>query len=200
MPVTPMFHVHAWGFPYVATTLGLKQVYPGRYSPDVLLELIHREKVTFSHCVPTILQMILANPKIAGRSIEWLEGHHFGGAALPQALAKEALQRGIDIVTGYGMSETCPVLTLSHLKLEYETWDIDRQVEAANKAPDDRIPLVNIRVVDFLEMNDVQHAMGASQGEIVARAPWLTQGYLHDPVNSEKLWAVADGYTQGISA
>jgi len=63
MPVTPMFHVHAWGFPYVATTLGLKQVYPGRYSPDVLLELIRREKVTFSHCVPTILQMILANPK-----------------------------------------------------------------------------------------------------------------------------------------
>ena len=47
--------------------------------------------------------------------------------------------------------------------------------------------MVNIRIVDF-EMNDVQHD-GAAQGEIVARAPWLTQGYLHDPVNSEKLWA-----------
>ena len=44
MPVTPMFHVHAWGVPYVATTLGLKQVYPGKYSPDVLLELIARER------------------------------------------------------------------------------------------------------------------------------------------------------------
>ena len=66
MPITPMFHVHAWGLPYVATLLGVKQVYPGRYVPDVLLGLIAREKVTFSHCVPTILQMMLAQPRVAG--------------------------------------------------------------------------------------------------------------------------------------
>ncbi len=59
MPITPMFHVHAWGFPYVATAMGVKQVYPGRYLPDVLLTLIQREHVTFSHCVPTILHMLL---------------------------------------------------------------------------------------------------------------------------------------------
>lgn len=57
MPITPMFHVHAWGIPYVATMLGIKQVYPGRYEPDMLCRLIKEEKVTFSHCVPTILQM-----------------------------------------------------------------------------------------------------------------------------------------------
>ena len=50
MPITPMFHVHAWGIPYVATMLGLKQVYPGRYEPAKLLSLIETEKVTFSHC------------------------------------------------------------------------------------------------------------------------------------------------------
>ena len=33
MPITPMFHVHAWGIPYTATLLGTKQVYPGRYEP-----------------------------------------------------------------------------------------------------------------------------------------------------------------------
>src|SRR5207344_2667792 len=62
MPITPMFHVHAWGLPYVATLLGVKQAYPGRYVPDTLLGLMAREKVTFSHCVPTILQMMLASP------------------------------------------------------------------------------------------------------------------------------------------
>ena len=46
MPITPMFHVHAWGLPYLATLLGAKQVYPGRYVPDVLLGLIRRERVT----------------------------------------------------------------------------------------------------------------------------------------------------------
>src|SRR5499426_1967012 len=52
MPITPMFHAHAWGFPYAATLLGLKQVYPGRYAPDALLNLIAEERATFSHCVP----------------------------------------------------------------------------------------------------------------------------------------------------
>jgi fatty-acyl-CoA synthase len=36
LPLTPMFHVHAWGIPYIATMLGLKQVYPGRYEPQLL--------------------------------------------------------------------------------------------------------------------------------------------------------------------
>jgi len=184
MPVTPMFHVHAWGFPYVATALGLKQVYLGRYSPDLVLDLIAREKVTFSHCVPTILQMILAHPRAAeGMLNGWKV--IVGGAALPRALAKEAMQRGIDITTGYGMSETCPVLTLAHLRSECEGWDVDRQVEVRIKAGRP-IPLVDIRVVDT-EMRDVP-ADGTTPGEIVARAPWLTQGYLRDPVNSDKLW------------
>ena len=58
MPITPMYHVQAWGIPYIATMLGIKQVYPGRYHPDELLGLIQREKVTFSHCVPTLLHML----------------------------------------------------------------------------------------------------------------------------------------------
>ncbi len=183
MPVTPMFHVHAWGFPYVATTLGLKQVYLGKYSPDLVLELIAREKVTFSHCVPTILQMILAHPRAAeGMLNGWKV--IVGGAALPRALAKEAMQRGIDITTGYGMSETCPVLTLAHLRPEHEGWDVDRQVEVRIKAGRP-IPLVDIRVVDT-EMRDVP-ADGTTPGEIVARAPWLTQGYLRDLKITDRL-------------
>ena len=59
MPMTPMFHVHAWGIPYVATMLGVKQVYPGRYEPNKLVKLYRDEKVTFSHGVPAVLQMVL---------------------------------------------------------------------------------------------------------------------------------------------
>ena len=60
MPLTPMFHVHAWGMPYIATVLGVKQVYPGRYVPDRLVQLVREEGVTFSHCVGTILHMLLS--------------------------------------------------------------------------------------------------------------------------------------------
>ncbi len=79
MPITPMFHVHAWGLPYVAAMLGLKQVYPGRYDPEYLVELWRKEKVTFSHCVPTILQMVL-NAK-AAQGVDLAAGKSSSAAA-----------------------------------------------------------------------------------------------------------------------
>jgi len=62
MPLTPMFHVHAWGFPYAATMMGMQQVYIGRFQPEMVLRLLAAEKVTISHCVPTIMHMILSAP------------------------------------------------------------------------------------------------------------------------------------------
>ena len=184
MPITPMFHVHAWGMPYVATMLGVKQVYPGRYVPDQLLTLFDREKATFSHCVPTILQMVMTAAKSKSVSLQGWKVI-IGGAALPRTLAKQALEEGIDIFTGYGMSETCPLLTFSHLKTEMLGWDLDRQAEIRTLTGRP-VSLVQLRIVDPA-MKDVPHD-GVSPGEIVVRAPWLTQGYLNDPANSAKLW------------
>lgn len=184
MPITPMFHVHAWGVPYQATMLGVKQIYPGRYEPATLLKLLVKEKVTFSHCVPTIIQMLLQSE--AAKDID-LSGWKviIGGSALAKPLCRQALERGIDVFTGYGMSETCPLMTLSHMPADKEGADIDTQVDYRTRTGRP-VPLVQLRIVDEA-MNDMPHD-GKSQGEIVARAPWLTQGYLKDPDNSEKLW------------
>ncbi|MCM0080681.1 fatty acid--CoA ligase [Geomonas sp. Red32] len=184
MPVTPMFHVHAWGLPYVATMLGVKQVYPGRYVPEVLLDLIEREKVTFSHCVPTILHMLLKHP-LAER-IDFSNWKVIiGGAAFPRSLCIEALKRGIDAFTGYGMSETCPIVTLSHLTSDMLELSPEEQATIRCKTGRSN-PLVDLRVVDGnlteLPSDD------ASTGEIVLRAPWLTQGYLKETKFSERLW------------
>ncbi|WP_457804925.1 fatty acid--CoA ligase [Stenotrophomonas maltophilia] len=184
MPITPMFHVHAWGLPYVATLMGIKQVYPGRYLPANLLALIAREKVTFSHCVPTILHMLLEHPDAAQADLQGWKVI-IGGAALPRALAQRALARGIDIFGGYGMSETCPLLTIAQIDVDTVT-DADEVLSLRTKAglP---VPLVDLRIVDP-DMGDVVHD-GVATGEVVARAPWLTQGYLHDPEASATLWA-----------
>lgn len=184
MPITPMFHVHAWGVPYVATLMGIKQVYPGRYLPGRLLALIAREKVTFSHCVPTILHMLLDHPDAAQTDLrDWKV--IIGGAALPRALAQRALDRGIDIFGGYGMSETCPLLTLAQIDAE-ALGDTDEALSLRTKAGIP-VPLVDLRIVDA-DMNDVAHD-GVATGEVVVRAPWLTPGYLHDPHASAALWA-----------
>jgi fatty-acyl-CoA synthase len=184
MPITPMFHVHAWGVPYVATAMGVKQVYPGRYLPDTLLALIKQEHVTFSHCVPTILQMMLSNPAVNNVDLSGWKVI-IGGSALPKGLAKLAMDKGIDIFGGYGMSETCPILSLAQLKPSMTELDADTEIEYRTRAG---LPgqLVDLRIVDE-QMQDVSHD-GKASGEVVVRAPWLTQGYLNDPANSEDLW------------
>ena len=185
MPMTPMFHVHAWGFPYLATMLGVKQVYPGRYQPEVICRLISEEKVSFSHCVPTILHMVLSHPQAKTTDFSGLK-ILIGGAAMPEAMAIAAQKRGMDLFTGYGMSETCPVLSLAHL----DSADLERSVEeqAVIRAKTGRpLPLVDLRIVDP-DMKDVAHD-GKATGEVVVRAPWLTQGYVAAPEASEGLWA-----------
>ncbi|MDX1526433.1 MAG: fatty acid--CoA ligase [Pseudidiomarina maritima] len=185
MPITPMFHVHAWGVPYVATMMGLKQVYPGRYEPATLLQLFVREKVTFSHCVPTILQMVLSSEK--AQAIDFSGWQVLiGGSALTAGLADAALARGIQVYTGYGMSETCPLLSTTWLPLEASDFDQQRQVQERIKTGRP-VPLVNMRIIDnngrFLPHD------GEAMGEVVVRTPWLTQGYLNEPEKSAELWA-----------
>ncbi|MHB8123646.1 MAG: fatty acid--CoA ligase [Desulfuromonadaceae bacterium] len=184
MPITPMFHVHAWGLPYVATMLGVKQVYPGRYVPDQLLELVEKEGVTFSHCVPTILHMLLKHPHAQRIDLSrWKL--IIGGASLSRALCIDALSRGIDVFTGYGMSETCPLLSLSQLTPEMLELSPEEQAVIRCKTGC-ALPLVELKVVDAALQE--QPRDNSSAGEIVARAPWLTQGYLKDHKASERLW------------
>jgi len=184
MPITPMFHVHAWGLPYVATMLGVKQVYPGRYVPDQLLELVEKEGVTFSHCVPTILHMLLKHPHAQRIDLSrWKL--LIGGASMSRALCIDALSRGIDVFTGYGMSETCPLLSLSQLTPEMLELSPEEQAVIRCKTGC-ALPLVELKVVDASLLE--QPRDNSSAGEIVARAPWLTQGYLKDHKASERLW------------
>jgi len=185
MPLTPMFHVHAWGFPFLWTFLGAKQVYPGRYEPEIILDLFEREKVTFSHCVPTIFHMLLNSPAAAKAD---LSGWKFivGGSAVPKSMCKVALQKGINLSQAYGMSETAPLLTIAFLKPYMLDCGMDKEVETRCRTglP---LPLVNLRIVDALG-NDVPHD-GASVGEVVVRTPWTTQGYSKDEQRAEELWS-----------
>ncbi len=184
MPITPMFHVHAWGVPYAATLLGLKQVYPGRYDAALILQLIRDEGVTFSHCVPTLLQMLLSHPDSANTDLSKLK-MVIGGSALSQGLCRMALERGIDVFTGYGMSETAPIQAVMHLSSAEAAGDIASQT-ALRVLTGQPFMLCDVRIVDD-EMRPQAHD-GQSQGEVVFRSPWLTQGYLKEPENSKDLW------------
>ena len=167
MPITPMFHVLAWGMPYIAVMLGLKIVLPGRYVPEVLLRLRKTENVTFSHCVPTILQMLL---QAAPDGESTLSGWKLiiGGSALSPALCDAAMARGIDVFTGYGMSETGPIVALGQLPPGFASNNRNDTAENHQKEVQMRcstgrpVPMVDFRVVDE-NMNDVPRD-GKSRG------------------------------------
>ncbi len=184
MPITPLFHVHAWGFPFIATMMGVKQVYPGKYEPEMLIKLIVGEKVTYSHCVPTILQMLVASP-IAKK----IDLSHWkviiGGARLSKGLAMAGMELGIQIMAGYGMSETCPVISVANLKPSMKHYDNEQKSDIVIKTGMP-LTLVDVRIVD--PMGNFLPNDGQTTGEIVVRAPWFTKGYYKDPEKSEELW------------
>jgi len=183
MPLTPMFHVHAWGVPYIATVLGVRQIYPGKYD-EMIVKLILAHKVTFSHCVPTILQMVVSNP--ATQNLDFSQWKVvIGGSALSRGLAKTAMERGIKVITGYGMSETAPILTLAVLKPENFDADMDETLDIITKTGFP-IPLAQLKVVDS-NMNELPRGE-KHIGEIVVRTPWLTKGYFKLEEKSKELW------------
>lgn len=186
MPITPMFHVHAWGVPYTATLMGATQVYPGRYEPEMLVKLLVSEKVDFSHCVPTLLNMVVSAEAITSKQVD-LSGWKVlvGGSALTQSLASKAWELGIDTRSAYGMSETCPLLTADILPHDIAGADFEAQLPWRCKAglP---IPMVKLQVVDADGKplpND-----GKSVGEVRVQAPWLTQAYYKEETRSAELW------------
>jgi acyl-CoA synthetase (AMP-forming)/AMP-acid ligase II len=143
-----------------------------------------REGVTYSHCVPTILQMLLSCPIVNEVDLSsWKVT--IGGARLPKGLARAARKLGIEIHAGYGMSETCPVISTA-TPMEYMLdWEDDALLEVIIKTGRP-LPLVEFEVFDA---NDkaLPHD-GKSTGEVVMRAPWLTESYFKEPAKTKELW------------
>lgn len=184
MPLTPMFHVHAWGIPYMMWLMGIKHVYPGRYEPMMIVKLVLTEGVTYTHCVPTILQMIVDNLPEGFKFNGWKM--LIGGAKLPEGLAKRAREKGIYTMAAYGMSETCPALTGAFVKPHLLDLPMEDMLKMSVKTGIP-FPLVYVRVVhdDFKDVEKDEKDMG----EIVVRAPWLTDSYLNDEEKTKELWA-----------
>ena len=108
-----------------------------------------------------------------------------GGSSLSKGLCKSALENNINIFSAYGMSETCPLLTVANLKPDMLDLPLDEQVDIRTRTglP---IPQVQLKIVDT-QGNQVP-TDGKSTGEVVVRAPWLTQAYFKEPEKSNELW------------
>src|ERR687885_2451473 len=187
LPVVPMFHANAWGYPYLAALHGSRLVFPGPYlDPESLLEDMVQEKVTWTAGVPTIwlgmLQLLDANP---GKwDLSHMKGMLVGGAAVPRAMIAAYKQRhGLSVVQGWGMTETSPVASESDFigDLRHADEETKFDVVAMAGVP---LPFVELRVRDD-EERDVPWD-GESMGELEVRGPWVASGYYNTPEQADR--------------
>jgi fatty-acyl-CoA synthase len=177
LPVVPMFHANAWGLPYAAVMVGAKLVMPGpRLDPASLVDLFVRERVTLTAGVPTIwmgvLQFLDANP--GAHDLSAMRALFVGGAAVPQAMIEAFEKRHrLRVVHAWGMTETTPLGTVSHVPAEL--LDAPADVTFATRAKQGRpSPFVEIRArgEDGLVPWD-----GLTMGELEVRGPWIASAY-----------------------
>ena len=175
LPVVPMFHVNAWGLPYIACMVGAKLVFPGPALDGASLHhLFESERVTLSAGVPTVWQGLLAHVQAQGLSFSTMRRTVIGGAACPPSMLHAFQeQHQVDVIHAWGMTELSPVGTVSQFKHA----PADAAERDALQAKQGRSVFgVDMKVVD--EHGAELPWDGKSTGELMVRGHWVLSEYL----------------------
>jgi fatty-acyl-CoA synthase len=175
----PLYHANGWGRPQASTMLGTKQIMVRRFDPEHVFALVERYRATDMCLVPTMANA-LVNSDARGRfDLSSLRHINMGGAANSPELV-ERVERafpGIECSSGYGLTETAPVITHTEQKIALHAPDAERYLRQSKTGWP--LPGVTLRVVDE-QMRDVPQD-GVSVGEIVAMGDHVMDGYFGDP-------------------
>lgn len=176
LPVVPMFHVNAWGLPYIACMVGAKLVFPGpALDGKSLHDLFETEGVTVSAGVPTVWQGLLTHIEGNGLKFSTMRRTIIGGSACPPAMM-DAFQKRHDVkvLHAWGMTETSPVGTTAALKPVHAKLDSDQR-RALQLKQGCTVFGVEMKIVDA-NGQPLLHD-GKTPGELMVRGPWIASGY-----------------------
>jgi acyl-CoA synthetase (AMP-forming)/AMP-acid ligase II len=182
--IVPMFHAMGWGLPFNASMLGCKHVMPHRFmTPDTFLTLMHEEGVTIATGVPTIWQGVKAAVEAADGKFDLskLARLTCGGSAPPVSMMRWYWDElGVEMIQGWGMTETNPLGTLSRKCAKYtqQTLSEDEQFENIAKAG---LTMPGLEIEIFDEEWNRQPHDGETVGELCIRGPWIAAEYYNDP-------------------
>ncbi len=188
--VVPMFHVNGWGAPHTVTATGGTHVMLRKIDPLEIFRLIQRERVTNLSAVPAIFNALINHAQFGRYDLSSLREVSVGGSPASLALIRTMREKlGCEVFAGYGLTETCPVLTTArpraHLRHEPPEQQLERRTYAGYA-----IPGVEVRVVDG-HGHDIP-ADGKAAGEIVVRSNVVMEGYFKDPEGTAD--AIRDGW------
>lgn len=183
MPVVPMFHVCAWGYPYACPIAGAAMAMPGpKLDGAGLYDMAERAKVTLTAGVPTLWHGLMLHVRQTGASFSTLKGIVCGGSAASLQLVKDIESHGIEFIHGWGLTETSPIGAASSPSAIPD--GIEGEERQRYKLKQGR-PMfgVDIRLVDdqgFEAPHD-----GAAAGEVLMRGNSVISAYYNDPQASE---------------
>jgi len=188
LPVVPMFHVNAWGVPYIATATGAKLVFPGAALDGAsVYDLTEREKVTLSLGVPTIWLGLLNHVETHGLRFSTLKETVIGGAACPPVIIEKfRKQYGVEVVHAWGMTETSPIGTICRLKAKHASLSEDAQF-AIRVKQGRAIFGIEMKIVD--DQGKSLPRDGIAFGDLMVRGPWVIERYF-----GEEKSALVDGW------
>ncbi|MGH7609746.1 MAG: long-chain-fatty-acid--CoA ligase [Candidatus Dormibacteria bacterium] len=178
LPIVPMYHVNAWGAPFGATMIGAKQVFTSRHvDAATIVDLIQEEQVTHSSGVPTIWIAVADELSRRGARLPSVRFLSSGGSRTPRSLIERyRAEFGINLVQGWGMTETSPVASLTQPKHKMRDWDESRLMGEVREQAGLPLPGIDIRIVD--PAGEEVPADGESMGELMVRGPWVAASYL----------------------
>ena len=185
--ITPMFHIHAWGAPYIYAFMAAKIILPGSFTVEGFCELVQGEKVTTTAVVPTILALLLEYKDLDDYDLSSLVEVRVGGGALPLGLKSKVEKKipGFTATSGYGMTETAPTTVRSFVKKNMVDWTKEKldEVRVKTGLP---IPGIEVEVVD--ETGQPVPHDNKTLGQIVLRGPWVIDKYFENPTASADKW------------
>jgi len=179
LPVVPMFHVNAWGLPYIACMVGAKLVFPGpALDGKSLHELLEAEQVTLSAGVPTVWQGLLSHLEATGQQFSSMKRTIVGGAACPPAMLHKFQESyGVAVLHAWGMTELSPIGTVGTLKSKHLTMSTDERRAVQSKQG--RAPFgVDMKIVGP-EGNELPWD-GATSGDLLVRGAWVVREYFRN--------------------
>jgi fatty-acyl-CoA synthase len=176
LPVVPMFHVNAWGVPYVAAMVGAGMVMPGPgLDGESLVKLIDEHRVTIALGVPTIWLGLLGYAKKAGSKLESLERTVVGGSACPPSMISRFREEyGVDTIHAWGMSEMSPLGSVNQPLAKHR--DLPEDEQHRIRENQGRPPYgVQLKIVG--DDGETLPRDGTSQGDLLVRGHWVLDAY-----------------------
>lgn len=167
----PFFHVYGMTVAMLFTLYSGSEliVTPDPRRTELVLEIIHREKVSLYPGIPTMYNAIINHPKVKEFDLRSVKACMSGGMALPVEVQRRFEEiTGGKLVEGYGLTETSPVACANPLNGLRKAGSIGMPV------PSTQVAIVSL---DQREDGGYDLVKPGGEGELVVKGPQVMKGY-----------------------